>query len=126
MRTTTLGSDGPEVGVVGLGCMGMTFAYDMASPHDEATSIAVIRQAVGAGATLIDTADVYGRSRRGRPRAATLAARASDCAAAASPPTHACHAMSASFAAARASSSVMSASVAVVAVASLSVRCQRR
>ena len=30
MRTTTLGTDGPEVGVIGLGCMGMTFAYDMA------------------------------------------------------------------------------------------------
>jgi aryl-alcohol dehydrogenase-like predicted oxidoreductase len=60
MRTTTLGSNGPEVGVVGLGCMGMTFAYDMAAPRDQSTSIAVIRQAVDAGATLIDTADVYG------------------------------------------------------------------
>jgi hypothetical protein len=27
MRTTTLGSEGPEVGVIGLGCMGMSFGY---------------------------------------------------------------------------------------------------
>ncbi|MFF3354488.1 aldo/keto reductase [Streptomyces sp. NPDC002917] len=60
MRTTTLGSNGPEVGVIGLGCMGMTFSYDMKTPRDDDTSIAVIRQALDLGATLIDTADVYG------------------------------------------------------------------
>jgi aryl-alcohol dehydrogenase-like predicted oxidoreductase len=60
MRTTTLGSSGPEVGVIGLGCMGMTFSYDMETPRDEATSIAVIRQALDLGMTLIDTADAYG------------------------------------------------------------------
>jgi hypothetical protein len=32
VRTTTLGSKGPEVGVIGLGCMGMTYAYDMKAP----------------------------------------------------------------------------------------------
>jgi aryl-alcohol dehydrogenase-like predicted oxidoreductase len=60
MRTTTLGSKGPEVGVIGLGCMGMTYAYDMKAPRDDATSIAVIHQALDLGVTLIDTADVYG------------------------------------------------------------------
>ena len=60
MRTTTLGTQGPQVGVIGLGCMGMTFSYDMATPRDEDTSIAVIRQALDLGVTLIDTADVYG------------------------------------------------------------------
>ncbi|MFI5932996.1 aldo/keto reductase [Actinoplanes sp. NPDC051494] len=60
MRTTTLGSKGPEVGVIGLGCMGMTHAYDMAVPRDDATSISVIHQALDLGMTLIDTADVYG------------------------------------------------------------------
>ncbi|WP_206503222.1 aldo/keto reductase [Streptomyces chrestomyceticus] len=59
MRTTTLGSTGPEVGVIGLGCMGMTHAYDPAG-RDEATSVDVLRQAVDLGSTLIDTADVYG------------------------------------------------------------------
>lgn len=60
MRTTRLGSEGPQVGVIGLGCMGMTFAYDMAADRDEATSISVIHEALDLGATLIDTADVYG------------------------------------------------------------------
>jgi len=60
MRVTTLGAGGPEIGVIGLGCMGMTFTYDMATPRDEATSISVIRQALDLGMTLIDTADVYG------------------------------------------------------------------
>src|ERR1700691_1769680 len=59
-RNTTLASSGPEVGVIGLGCMGMTFSYDMETPRDEATSIAVIRQALDLGMTLIDTADAYG------------------------------------------------------------------
>jgi aryl-alcohol dehydrogenase-like predicted oxidoreductase len=60
VRTTTLGTDGPEVGVIGLGCMGMTFAYDMAAPRDEATSVSVIHQALDLGSTLIDTANIYG------------------------------------------------------------------
>jgi aryl-alcohol dehydrogenase-like predicted oxidoreductase len=60
MRTTTLGSVGAEVGVIGLGCMGMSYGYDMGAPRDDATSIAVIRQALNLGMTLIDTADMYG------------------------------------------------------------------
>src|SRR5438046_2482375 len=60
MRSTTLGSKGPGVGAIGLGCMGMTSSYDMRSPRDDATSIAVIHQALGLGMTLIDTADAYG------------------------------------------------------------------
>jgi len=60
VRTTTLGASGPEVGVVGLGCMGMTFAYDRQGERDDDTSIAVVRQAIDLGVTLIDTADAYG------------------------------------------------------------------
>jgi len=60
MRTTTLGIHGPQVGVIGLGAMGMSFAYDMAAPRDEATNVSVIHQALDLGMTLIDTADVYG------------------------------------------------------------------
>ena len=60
MRTTTLGKNGPEVGVIGLGCMGMTHSYDLETRRDNATSIAVIHQALDLGMTLIDTADVYG------------------------------------------------------------------
>lgn len=40
--------------------MGMSFAYDMATQRDEATSVSVIHQALDLGVTLIDTADVYG------------------------------------------------------------------
>lgn len=60
MRTTTLGEGGPEVGAIGLGCMGMTHAYDNETPRDDEQSIAVIHQAIEAGSTLIDTADMYG------------------------------------------------------------------
>jgi aryl-alcohol dehydrogenase-like predicted oxidoreductase len=60
MRTTSLGTAGPEVGAVGLGCMGMTHAYDLAAPRDDAASIAVIREALDLGMTLLDTSDVYG------------------------------------------------------------------
>ncbi|MFC1429342.1 aldo/keto reductase [Streptacidiphilus sp. N1-3] len=59
MRSTALGSKGPQVGAIGLGCMGMTHAYDPAGRND-AVSAAVVREAVELGVTLIDTADVYG------------------------------------------------------------------
>jgi len=59
MRTTTLGANGPRVGRIGLGCMGMSWAYDEAG-RDDAASIEVIRRALDLGVTLIDTADAYG------------------------------------------------------------------
>ena len=54
-----LWQDGPEVGAIGLGCMGMSWAYTPAERDDE-RSVALIRAAIDAGVTLIDTADVYG------------------------------------------------------------------
>jgi aryl-alcohol dehydrogenase-like predicted oxidoreductase len=60
VRTTTLSVTGPQVGVIGLGCMGLTYSYDMATPRDGAASIALIRRALDFGATLLDTADAYG------------------------------------------------------------------
>lgn len=54
-----LGSSDLQVGAVGLGCMGMSWAYDP-SDRDDDRSIAVIRRALDLGVTLIDTADVYG------------------------------------------------------------------
>jgi len=56
MQTRQLGSDGPQVSALGLGCMGMTPIYATPDP-DEA--IATIRAAVNAGITMIDTADMY-------------------------------------------------------------------
>ena len=55
----TLGTSGPSVGPVGLGCMGMSWAYG-ASERDDAQSVQVLRRALDLGVTLIDTADVYG------------------------------------------------------------------
>ncbi|MDO9354617.1 MAG: aldo/keto reductase [Solirubrobacteraceae bacterium] len=59
IATRSLGTDGPVVGAIGLGCMGMTWAYDPAD-RDEARSIAAIHRALDLGVTLIDTADMYG------------------------------------------------------------------
>jgi aryl-alcohol dehydrogenase-like predicted oxidoreductase len=52
-----LGSSGPEVSALGLGCMGMSGAY---GPSDRAESIATIHAALDAGIDLIDTGDFYG------------------------------------------------------------------
>lgn len=57
MKTRKLGRSGPEVGVMGLGCMGMS---DMYGPADRAESLATIAAAVEAGVTLLDTGDFYG------------------------------------------------------------------
>jgi aryl-alcohol dehydrogenase-like predicted oxidoreductase len=57
--TRRLGTDGPIVGAIGLGCMGMTWAY-APSDRDEQGSIKVIHRALDLGVTLIDTADMYG------------------------------------------------------------------
>ncbi|MFF7760378.1 aldo/keto reductase [Streptomyces griseorubiginosus] len=52
-----LGTQGLEVGAVGLGTMGMTMAYGTA---DEQGSIATLRRAHELGVTLFDTAELYG------------------------------------------------------------------
>jgi aryl-alcohol dehydrogenase-like predicted oxidoreductase len=50
---------GRDTGRIGLGCMGMTWAYS-AADRDEDESIATIRRALDLGVTLLDTADMYG------------------------------------------------------------------
>ncbi|MBQ0998379.1 aldo/keto reductase [Streptomyces sp. RK62] len=57
ITTARLGADGPEVGVQGLGCMGMSFAY---GPSDADASRATLGRALDLGVTLYDTADAYG------------------------------------------------------------------
>ena len=57
MITRSLGTSGPEVFPLGLGCMGMS---DLYGPADEAESIATIHAAIDAGITLLDTGDYYG------------------------------------------------------------------
>lgn len=55
-----LGTAGPEVFPIGLGCMGMSGMY---GPADEQESIATIHAALDAGVTLFDTGDFYGMGR---------------------------------------------------------------
>ncbi|MEP7085972.1 MAG: aldo/keto reductase [Gemmatimonadota bacterium] len=56
MRTRQLGSTGPVVSALGLGCMSMSDAY---GPSDRAEGIATIHAALDAGITLLDTGDFY-------------------------------------------------------------------
>jgi aryl-alcohol dehydrogenase-like predicted oxidoreductase len=58
MQTVSLGRGGPEVSVLGLGCMGMSPGIYGAS--DDAESVATLRAAADSGITLIDTGDFYG------------------------------------------------------------------
>ena len=57
MNQRKLGTAGPEVSAIGLGCMGMS---DLYGPSDRGESIATIHAALDAGITLLDTGDFYG------------------------------------------------------------------
>jgi aryl-alcohol dehydrogenase-like predicted oxidoreductase len=58
MQKRKLGESGLEVSAIGLGCMGMSFAYG--TPPDRQEMIKLIRAAVDRGVTLFDTAEAYG------------------------------------------------------------------
>jgi aryl-alcohol dehydrogenase-like predicted oxidoreductase len=57
MDKRKLGSTGPIVSGLGLGCMGMSDFY---GPTDRSESIVTIHAALDAGITLLDTGDFYG------------------------------------------------------------------
>ncbi|GAA5100775.1 aldo/keto reductase [Nocardia iowensis] len=57
LPTTTLGASGIEVGVQGLGCMGMSEFY---GTTDLTEARATLDRALELGVTLFDTADMYG------------------------------------------------------------------
>ena len=57
MQQRQLGTKGPQVSALGLGCMGMSGTY---GPADRQESIATIHAALDAGITLLDTGDFYG------------------------------------------------------------------
>src|SRR5690242_8534158 len=57
MQKRKLGNSGIEVGAIGLGCMGMSWAYGQ---PDEVEGVQVIHRAIELGVTLFDTADAYG------------------------------------------------------------------
>ena len=56
MEQRKLGTTGPTVSAVGLGCMGMSEVY---GPADRGEAIATVRAALDAGITLLDTGDFY-------------------------------------------------------------------
>ncbi len=52
-----LGKGGPVVSAIGLGCMGMSFAY---GPADQTESLRVLRRYLELGGNFLDTAEIYG------------------------------------------------------------------
>ena len=57
------GGDGLEVSAIGLGCMGMSFAYETPEERDEGESIATLHRALELGVTFFDTMEAHGPSR---------------------------------------------------------------
>jgi len=52
-----LGRNGPQISALGLGCMGMSYAY---GPADEGESFRVLRRYLELGGNFLDTAEIYG------------------------------------------------------------------
>jgi aryl-alcohol dehydrogenase-like predicted oxidoreductase len=75
MEMTRLGSVGPAVSRVGLGCMALSGTY---GPAEEAESLATIRTALDAGINLLDTGDFYGMGHNELLIADALQGRARD------------------------------------------------
>ena len=59
MKNITLGTDGPVIGRIGLGLMGMSAFYTGATQDDEG-AIRTIHRALELGVTFLDTAEIYG------------------------------------------------------------------
>src|SRR3954453_4585452 len=64
-----------RVSELGLGCMGMSFAY---GPGDDDESIRTIHRAFDLGVTFLDTADIYGAGRNEELVARAIAGRRDD------------------------------------------------
>ncbi len=60
MQKRKLGNSNLEVSAIGLGCMGMSFAYGATEERDGLESIATIHRAIELGVTFFDTAEMYG------------------------------------------------------------------
>ncbi|HEV2179332.1 MAG TPA: aldo/keto reductase [Gemmatimonadaceae bacterium] len=60
LASRTLGTNGLTVSALGLGLMGMSYAYGTTADRDERESIATIHRAIELGVTFLDTAEAYG------------------------------------------------------------------
>src|SRR3954466_1940090 len=55
-----MGSDGPSVSAVGLGCMSISWGYYL-DPQEESVSERTLQHAVELGVSNLDTVSLYGR-----------------------------------------------------------------
>jgi aryl-alcohol dehydrogenase-like predicted oxidoreductase len=72
MNKRRLGSNGPEVAAIGLGCMGMSAFY---GATDEPEAIRTIQRALELGCNFLDTSDMYGPHTNERLVGATIRER---------------------------------------------------
>src|SRR5262245_43812071 len=72
MEQRRLGTQGLTVSAIGLGCMGMSWAY---GTPDDAESTATLHEAIDRGCTFLDTAEVYGPWENERLLGRTLGGR---------------------------------------------------
>lgn len=75
MQYRTLGKSGEKVSAIGLGCMGMAFAYGQ---RDDAESQATLELALDLGVNFWDTADMYGKGLNEEQLSKVLATRRKD------------------------------------------------
>jgi aryl-alcohol dehydrogenase-like predicted oxidoreductase len=61
MQYRKLGKTGESISAIGLGCMGMSFAYGNSQDFNDTESLATLELALDLGVNFWDTADMYGQ-----------------------------------------------------------------